>query len=311
MLGIELSKWNGEWDAARTKSAGALFTFIQASQGTHPDPFFQANWIKAKDENLFRGAFHCLGKAKSAHEQAEFFIDLLSDDPGELPVAVQIEAEEFETSKHMATEYLQEFIARVNAHGMTTLIASSADTWVDPDGNFIDWTQFPLWVTDCASETDPRVPHPWTEWTFWKFSEKGDGETFGTESFDVHLNSFNGTLNDLTNLIKRSPSLRLENRILDLEKRIQDIDHFVSLLRQPVKSLSIQNMEKDAGAAGSRMFAICNTNSLNVRTGPDLSHPVIDTLHYNQRVQVVDRQEKWVQILRPEGWISEKYVAFE
>ncbi len=311
MLGIELSKWNGEWDAARTKSAGAHFAFIQASQATHPDPFFQANWTKARDANLFRGAFHCLSKSESAHEQAEFFIELLSDDQGELPVAVQIEPEEFEASEDLAIEYLQEFIERVKAHGMTTLIASPAETWVDPDGKFMDWTQFPLWVTDCASETTPRVPSPWVEWAFWKFSEKGDGEAFGTESFDVHLNTFHGTLNDLTNLIKSSPSLHLENRILNLEKRIQDIDHFVSLLQQPVESLATQNVEKDDAAAGSRMFAICNTNSLNVRTGPDLSHPVIDTLHYNQRVQVVDRQEKWVQILRPEGWISEKYVAFE
>ena len=54
VLGIDISKWDGNWDAVRTKAAGVEFTFIKASQGLHPDPLFTANWQKAKAAGLLR-----------------------------------------------------------------------------------------------------------------------------------------------------------------------------------------------------------------------------------------------------------------
>jgi lysozyme len=311
MLGIEISKWNGDWDAARAKSAGAVFAFISSSQATIPDPAFLDNWSKAKEANLFRGACHYLDNTKPAQDQAACVIDLLTGDKGELPLAVRLESKSFENTEDLAFEYIKEFIDRVKVEGITPMIATSANSWPTTNSNSLNWAQYPLWVADCSSTETPQVPAPWKEWAFWKFTEKGDGETFGTESFDIHLNSFNGTLINLLNLINRTTTQTLEERILNLEQRLHNIDQFVSYLQAPISSPAAEKPEMDDELETAQVYAVCNANSLNVREGPGLSHQILGTVLYNQRVRVIDQQGGWVRIQEPEGWISEKYLGFE
>jgi GH25 family lysozyme M1 (1,4-beta-N-acetylmuramidase) len=311
MLGIELSKWNGDWDAARAKSAGAAFTFIQASRSISPDPFFKANWSKAKESDFFRSAYHCLDNTAPASEQAQIFLELLDGEQGELPASIQLEEKSFETNNELAVEFLQEFIENIMSQGMTPIIGTSAKSWPDCDGIFSDWTSYPLWVADFISLHNPQIPTPWTQYTFWKYSETGDGETFGSESFDIPLINFRGTLADLVSLTKNTTTLRLEQRITNLEKRIHDIDQFVSFLQEPAVNPDIENAEMDEGNSSAQTYALCNANSLNIRSGPGMSHQVIGTLLVNQRVRVLERQDEWAHIQEPDGWISEKYVAFE
>src|SRR3989304_316015 len=53
--------------------------------------------------------------------------------------------------------------------------------------------QYPLWIANYGV-TKPLVPKPWTEWTFWQFTDKGDGSIYGVESKNIDLNYFNGDL---------------------------------------------------------------------------------------------------------------------
>ena len=64
ILGIDISKWDGTWDAIKAKQAGATYVFIKASQATSTDPQFLDNWQKAKDAGLLRGAYHYLDYTK-------------------------------------------------------------------------------------------------------------------------------------------------------------------------------------------------------------------------------------------------------
>jgi len=311
MLGIELSKWNGEWDAAKAKSAGAVFAFIQTSQATTPDPLFSANWSKAGEASLFRGTCHCLDKTRPVKEQADCFLGSLDSDLGELPAAVRIAANDFESEEELALEYLEEFIERIGTAGITPMIATTLSSWLDPEASVLDWTQFPLWVVDYASEATPQLPAPWTRWAFWEFSEKGDGETFGTESFNIHLSTFHGTLRDLLNLVKGGKTQILEERVQHLEQRLHEIDHFVSLLQEPAVAPVPETTAEVEGQRIPQIFAICNANSLNVRNGPGLSHQVIGNLSHNQRVQILEQRGDWAFIQDPQGWICEKYIAIE
>ena len=38
----------------------------------------------------------------------------------------------------------------------------------------------------------PRIPAPWTAWTFWQYTDKGNGLQYGAESLNIDLNYFNG-----------------------------------------------------------------------------------------------------------------------
>jgi len=61
---------------------------------------------------------------------------------------------------------------------------------------------FNLWIAiypdDVNTYTNPwqnpkYKPITWDSWTFWQFTDKGDGRYYGTESAQVDLNFFNGT----------------------------------------------------------------------------------------------------------------------
>ena len=113
ILGIDVSKWNGNWDARKAKTAGATFVFIKASQATFSDPQFAANWQKAKEAGLLRGAYHYLDYTKSGLEQANYFADLLKADPGELPPVVDYEQTRTDNNPTAALGFLKEFLDRM------------------------------------------------------------------------------------------------------------------------------------------------------------------------------------------------------
>ncbi len=53
--------------------------------------------------------------------------------------------------------------------------------------------QYPLCIANYGT-TKPLVPKPWAtdEWTFWQFTDNGDGTLYGVESLNIDLNYFNG-----------------------------------------------------------------------------------------------------------------------
>ena len=70
VLGLDISKWDGAWDARKSKSAGAQFVYIKASQAVFADPLFAGNWQKAKEAGILRGAYHFLDYTRPAVDQA-------------------------------------------------------------------------------------------------------------------------------------------------------------------------------------------------------------------------------------------------
>jgi hypothetical protein len=59
-----------------------------------------------------------------------------------------------------------------------------------PDAEKEYFEQFPLWLAWYGMEI--KVPAPWTEWTFWQYTDKGDGHAYGVEASTIDLNYFNG-----------------------------------------------------------------------------------------------------------------------
>ncbi len=110
IIGPDISKWNGDWNAEKAKQAGAVFVFIKASQATFSDPQFKNNWKKAKDAGLLRGAYHYLDYTKSGEEQGDYLADLLLDDPGELPPIVDYEQTRTDNDHAAALRFLKDFL---------------------------------------------------------------------------------------------------------------------------------------------------------------------------------------------------------
>ena len=303
ILGVDISKWDGNWDPARAKAAGAEFAFIKASQAAYTDPLFVANWQKAKDAGLLRSAYHYLDYSRLGRDQADYFAGLLDADRGELPPTVDFEQRGPNVSAAQALTCLRDFTAQLKARGCARIILyTSASYWKEFGEKNSSWAQYPLWLADYNSKDAAPAPAPWTTWTFWQFTPKGSGEAFGTESFNLDVNRYAGTLDDLFAFAGvKAPTAGLEARLADLEQRLAALEQRLGAQSAPAAA---------AQPASASSFALCTAQALNVRSGPGASYPVIGWLASGQRVKVVERQNGWARLENPAGWSGERYLRF-
>jgi len=242
ILGIDISKWDGNWNAEKAKKAGATFVFIKASQATFTDPQFKSNWQKAKDAGLLRGAYHYLDYTKPAIDQANYFADLLRDDPGEMPPTIDYEHRITDNNTTTALGFLRNCLDQLinrtelfdDAKIKKPMLYTGYGFWVEY-GEQTDqgyWLQFPLWVAHYSTSSSPLLPSPWKMWNFWQFTAKGPGETFGSESLSMDMDRFNGTLNELLEFIGLSQIQDPNDLYAALEKRILAVEDSIALLSQ-------------------------------------------------------------------------------
>ena len=242
ILGIDISKWDGNWNAEKAKQAGATFVFIKASQATFTDPQFKLNWQKAKDAGLLRGAYHYLDYTKSAIDQANYFADLLRDDPGEMPPTIDYEQRITDNNTTTALGFLRNCLDQLikrtelfdDAKIKKPMLYTGYGFWVEygEQTNQGYWLQFPLWVAHYSTSSSPLLPSPWKMWNFWQFTAKGPGEAFGSESLSMDMDRFNGTLNELLEFIGLSQNHDPNDLYATLEKRLLAVEDSVASLSQ-------------------------------------------------------------------------------
>ena len=251
ILGIDISKWDGNWNAVKAKQAGATFVFIKASQATYTDPQFLANWQKAKDAGLLRGAYHYLDYTKPGIDQANYFADLLKNDPGELPPVIDYELRRTDNNPSAALGFLRGSLDQLTKRSELFLDASikrpmiytTPGFWAEyGDQTKSDyWIQFPLWNAHWTTSTTPIIPLPWPLWHFWQFSSKGPGEAFGSEDLVMDMNRFNGTLNELMEFAgMRIPVVNLSEKFETLDGKVNDLEDKISSI----------NLTGDTSASG-------------------------------------------------------------
>jgi lysozyme len=321
VTGIDVSKWNGAWEATKSKTAGAAFVFIKSSQATYTDPFFVVNWQKAKDAGLLRGAYHYLDYTKPGAEQANYFLDLLGNDPGELPPTVDFEQQRSDNNGAAARVTLREFTEQMKTRGKLPILYTAPGFWLQYGDTTSYWNQFPLWVAHYTTGGVPRVPAPWTSWLFWQYTSKGDGTPYGTESYNIDMNYYNGSQEQLYAFAGVQPQVDpLDARLRAIEFRLHALEQTLNGGGTPVPAPTPVPVPAPLPApipvptpdpVPAQVFAVCNASSLNVRSGPGVSYPVVATISNGQRVQVLERKDFWSRLAAPTGWCNEKYLQFE
>ena len=248
VLGLDISKWNGNWNAAKAKAAGAAFAFIKASQASFTDPKFIDNWKKAKDAGLMRGAYHYLDYTIPAREQADYFCNLLEADPGELPLIVDYEEKRTDNDYGLAKAYLKEFLSQLQARNVKPMIYLSRGFWNTYGDSTAYWKQFPLWLANWTVTDAPPLPAPWEKWVFWQFTADGPGDTFGTESVRVDMNRFYGSLDELKMFSATYiPKITAEVSLSSIEVRIATLESILSTL-EPVFTDAYTKVEERVSA---------------------------------------------------------------
>jgi len=199
--GIDVSHFQSEIDWRKVQRVGVSFVFVKASEGlTVRDPMFHMNWEAAGEQGIVRGAYHFFRPQLDPVKQADFFLELLEDDPGELPPALDLEV--------IGNVPADDVIAAANRWMKIVgkelrckpVLYTGSAFFRNTLKNSTAFASNPLWIAHYTVGPKPLVPSAWPQWTFWQFSQQG--KVFGIDGL-VDLNAFNGTMADLDKLCIR------------------------------------------------------------------------------------------------------------
>lgn len=224
ILGTDISHWEDnpntpmKIDFQKMKAAGAQFCIFKVSQAWTSDLVFRISWADCKGV-LPRGAYCYLDYTKPGLSQAQFFCDLIKNDPPELPSEA-----DFECRVNIpvnANGELWNFVTYVETRtGRIPWIYTSPDYWKNYGTPAIGWKKYPLHIANYKVVT-PEIPAPWTEEICWQYTNKGDGHKYGVEALEIDLNLLNQTpeqFQALCGAVPVFPPKTLEERVTILER---------------------------------------------------------------------------------------------
>ena len=188
--GIDVSYYQGKIDwqkvsAMKEDDVEISFAFIKATEGlTIVDPYFRRNWREAPKAGLKVGAYHFFRPKKSGLWQANFFLQTVSIEKGDLPPVVDIESLDGVSPEKMRNE-LNEFVLRVEAKTkIKPIIYTGLRFYKDHLKGY--YNDYPFWV---AHYHQPEIKLAKSSYKFWQHSDKA---TINGINHVVDFNVFNG-----------------------------------------------------------------------------------------------------------------------
>lgn len=188
--GIDVSYYQGKIDWPQVKSmeedgVKVDFAFIKATEGLLlVDPYFQRNWREAPKAGVKVGAYHFFRPKKNGLWQANFFLQTITFEKGDLPPVVDIESLDGVSAKEMRKQ-LNAFIIRVeDKTGKKPIIYSGLKFYQDYLSGYYDGYDF--WVAHYHQE---KLKLPKSAWKFWQHSDKA---RINGINHKVDFNAFNG-----------------------------------------------------------------------------------------------------------------------
>ena len=221
-LGVDISHWQGKPDFVKMKKAGVSFIYIKASQNMWYDQSFKTNWEGAREAGLLRGAYHFYDMrdgSDTPKHQAEYFANLLADDPGELRPALDFECPGIAGYPNypphdQSDKIVRQFSEKVKMilGVMPILYTNLAGiTHLDPLTEMVKGMD--LWIAWYNLTSHYPKLGAFSNWRVWQYKSTGDGLAFGVESKGLDMDAFNGTVEDLYDYAN---GLGLSRRVLKL-----------------------------------------------------------------------------------------------
>lgn len=187
IIGIDISKHQGEIDFEKVKSTGIIFIFIRATDGiTYQDSTFKSNFTSARAAGLTVGAYHFYETNDDPIAQFKNFTRVVELKSGDLPPVIDIEKLHSKDDIKI-TENFQKFINALEAHyGVKPIIYSGFNFANEYLTNF---GEYPLWLAEYNEADKPKLPKGWDDWTFWQWSQS---EKITGISGNVDSDRYNG-----------------------------------------------------------------------------------------------------------------------
>lgn len=165
--GIDVSHYQSNVDYT-----GKSFVFIKASEGLFADSSFVTHWREATAAKVDKGAYHFFRPGLDALKQAEFFsrIVLSQLEKSELPLCMDWEVGVGQPcNERISGQLFLETVEKLT--GRTPIIYGSPYFLesLQLDANF---ARYKLWISHYGVKC-PKVPDPFTNWTFWQYDDGG------------------------------------------------------------------------------------------------------------------------------------------
>jgi len=198
--GIDISHYQGDIDWEVLRNQGMIdkcpirFVMIKATEGTDRiDPNFQDNFTQALEYGFTRGAYHFYSVHSPAREQADFFIQNVGLEKGDLPPVLDVEHKPKNQSDEEFRLSVLQWLDIVEAHyGVKPILY----TYYKFKKQYLSdkrFDQYPYWIAHYYVDSiEYKGP-----WKFWQHTDVGKLPGIrGYVDFDV----YNGSYYDLRQL---------------------------------------------------------------------------------------------------------------
>jgi len=198
-FGIDVSQYQGSIDFELIDSLydayPVKFIFIRATAGSNKvDNHFKHNWKKANEKKLIKGAYHYYRPNENSIKQADNFIEQVSLEKGDLPPVLDIEEMPQIQTMESLRKGLIKWLTKIEEHYGVKPILYTSEKYYLSHLNMADFKEYPLWI---ANYTNNNAPYT-LSYKFWQFSDKGNMNGI---SENVDFNVFNGSINELKQLL--------------------------------------------------------------------------------------------------------------
>ena len=187
--GIDISHYQGQinWKMLEQTRQGQFpiqFIFMKATEGgDYPDKRFVANFDSAKAHGFIRGAYHFYNPKTDANKQADFFINSVKLEPGDLPPVLDIEKKGKDMKKLQAD--LKHWLRRIESHYGVKPIIYASYKFKTRYLNDSVFNSYPYWIAHYYVDSVEYKG----DWKFWQHTDVG---TLPGIKEQVDLNIFNG-----------------------------------------------------------------------------------------------------------------------
>lgn len=192
--GIDVSHYQGDinWKMLKQTHQGQFpieFIFMKATEGgDYSDRRFVANFDSAKAHGFIRGAYHFYNPKTDANKQADFFINSVKLEPGDLPPVLDIEKKGRDVKK--LQDDLKIWLRKVENHYGVKPIIYASYKFKTRYLNDSVFNSYPYWIAHYYVDSVRYQG----QWKFWQHTDVG---TLPGIEEKVDLNVFNGLKSDL------------------------------------------------------------------------------------------------------------------
>lgn len=192
--GIDVSHHQGmiDWKMLTQTRQGKFpvhFVFMKASEGgDYGDKVFQANFDSAKVHGFIRGAYHFYNPKTDPIRQADFFINSVKLDSGDLPPVLDIEKRA--DDEKVLRRDLKIWLDKIEQHYKVKPILYTSYKFKTRYLNDSIFDSYPYWIAHYYVDSVKYKG----DWKFWQHTDVG---TLPGIRGKVDLNIFNGSLEEL------------------------------------------------------------------------------------------------------------------